>query len=150
MLQQRAREYDHNTRVRLLTAALTPATAYLKAQRLREVIRRALLQALEEVDVIALPTTPGPAPKIADGPGIHGREDARSRMLGARNFTGAFNLAGLPALSLPCGFTAGDAANPPMPLSLQLAGRPLEDALLLRVGHAYQQATDWHTRRPPL
>ena len=149
-LQERAGEYDHNTRVRLLTAALTPAAAYLKAQRLREVIRRAVLQALEEVDVIVLPTTPGPAPKIPDGPGIHSREDARSRMLGARNFTGAFNLAGVPALSIPCGFTEGEAANPPMPLSLQLVGRPMEDALLLRAGHAYQQATDWHTRRPPL
>jgi aspartyl-tRNA(Asn)/glutamyl-tRNA(Gln) amidotransferase subunit A len=56
-----------------------------------------------------------------------------------------FNLAGLPALALPCGFS-GET----LPLSLQLAGRPFDEATVLRAGHAYQQATDWHRRRPPV
>ena len=56
-----------------------------------------------------------------------------------------FNLSGLPALALPCGFTRAG-----LPISLQLAGRPFDEATVLRAGHAYEQATEWHTRRPPL
>jgi aspartyl-tRNA(Asn)/glutamyl-tRNA(Gln) amidotransferase subunit A len=54
-----------------------------------------------------------------------------------------FNLSGLPALALPCGFTSDG-----LPISLQLAGRPFDEATVLRAGHAYEQATEWHTRRP--
>jgi aspartyl-tRNA(Asn)/glutamyl-tRNA(Gln) amidotransferase subunit A len=56
-----------------------------------------------------------------------------------------FNITGLPTLALPCGF-----ASSGLPLSLQLAGRPFEEGMVLRVGHAYEQATPWHTRRPPV
>ena len=66
-------------------------------------------------------------------------------MPGVRNFTGAFNVAGVPALSIPAGFSSDN-----LPLSLQLVGKPMADGLLMRVAHAYQQATDWHLRRPPL
>jgi aspartyl-tRNA(Asn)/glutamyl-tRNA(Gln) amidotransferase subunit A len=59
--------------------------------------------------------------------------------------TAPFNIAGLPALSLPCGFTSGG-----MPIGLQIVGRPFDEATVLRVGHAYEQATDWHRRRPHL
>ena len=148
-LRTRAAEYDHNTRVRLLTAILTPAQVYYKAQKLRTLIRQAVLEALATVDVIVLPTSPGPAPLIPDGPGIKSLDDARSRISGVRNFTGAFNLAGVPALSIPCGFTTPTQSAGPLPLSLQLVGRPMEDGLIMRVAHAYQQATDWHLRRPP-
>ena len=144
-LKTRVAEYDHNTRVRLLTAILTPAQAYYKAQKVRTLIRNAVLEALEEVDVIALPTSPTGAPLLPAEAGIKSQEDARSRIAGVRNFTGAFNVANLPALSIPCGFTQDN-----LPLSLQLVGKPMADGLLLRVAHAYQQATDWHKRRPPL
>jgi aspartyl-tRNA(Asn)/glutamyl-tRNA(Gln) amidotransferase subunit A len=77
--------------------------------------------------------------------GVKSQEDARSRISGVRNFTGAFNVAGVPALSIPCGFSADN-----LPLSLQIVGRPMADGLLMRVAHAYQQVTDWHRRRPPL
>ena len=60
-------------------------------------------------------------------------------------FTPPWNLTGMPALSIPCGFSAAG-----LPLGLQLAGRPLEDGVVLRLAHAYQQATDWHLRRPPV
>ena len=146
-LKTRVAEYDHNTRVRLLTAILTPAQAYYKAQKVRTLIRNAVLEALEEVDVIALPTSPTGAPLLPAEAGIKSQEDARSRIAGVRNFTGAFNVANLPALSIPCGFTQD---NLPLPLSLQLVGKPMADGLLLRVAHAYQQATDWHKRKPPL
>ena len=144
LLRTRAQDYDHNTRVRLLTAILTPAQAYYKSQKLRTLIRQAVLDAFEGVDVIVLPTSPAPAPKIPEAAGITSREDAQSRISGVRNFTGAFNLAGVPALSIPCGFTSEN-----LPISLQIVGRPMADAAVMRVGHTYQQATSWHTRRPP-
>ena len=144
-LKERADQYDHNTRVRLLTAILTPAQAYYKAQKLRAMIRQDVLDTLEQVDVIVLPTSPAPAPLIPDGPGIVSQEDAQSRISGVRSFTGPFNLAGVPALSIPCGFTADN-----LPIALQIVGRPMADGMVMRVGHTYQQATDWHTRRPPV
>ena len=144
-LKTRVAEYDHNTRVRLLTAILTPAQAYYKAQKVRTLIRQAVLAALEEVDVIVLPTSPTVAPLLPDEAGIKSQEDARSRIAGVRNFTGAFNAANLPALSIPCGFSDDN-----LPLSLQIVGKPMADSLLMRVAHAYQQVTDWHLRRPPL
>ena len=144
-LKTRVAEYDHNTRVRLLTAILTPAQAYYKSQKVRTMIREAVLETLEEVDVIVLPTSPTGAPLLPEEAGIKSQEDARSRIAGVRNFTGAFNVAGVPALSIPCGFTADG-----LPLSLQLVGKPMSEGLLFRVAHAYQQATNWHQRRPPL
>lgn len=144
-LKTRAAEYDHNTRVRLLTAILTPAQAYYKAQKARTLIRNAVLEALEEVDVIALPTSPTVAPLLPSEAGIKSQEEANGRISGVRNFTGAFNVANVPALSIPCGFSADN-----LPLSLQMVGKPMADGLLMRVAHAYQQATDWHLRRPPL
>ena len=144
-LKKRAKDYDHNTRVRLLTAILTPAQHYYKAQKLRTMLRQQILDALEKVDVLVLPTSPAPAPKIADGPGIKSREEADSRIAGVRSFTGAFNVASVPALSLPCGFTSEN-----MPIALQIAGKPFDEATVMKVAHAYEQATTWHTRRPPI
>ena len=144
-LKARAGEYDHNTRVRLLTAILTPAQAYYKAQKMRALIRQQILELLETVDVLVLPSSPAVAPLIPDGPGIKSQEDAHGRMSGIRSYTGPFNLAGVPALCLPCGFTAEN-----MPISLQIVGRPFQEATVMKVAHAYEQNTPWHTRRPPI
>ena len=144
-LRTRAQDYDHNSRVRLFTGALTPAQVYYKAQKLRGLFRQQLLELLERVDVLVLPTSPTPAPKLPDAPGIKSKEDAASRIFGVRNFTGPFNLANTCALAVPCGFTSGN-----LPISLQIAGRPFEDETILRVAHAYEQATDWHKRRAPV
>ena len=92
-LKTRIAEYDHNTRVRLLTAILTPAQALYKAQKVRTLIRQAVLEALDEVDVIVLPTSPTGAPLLPTEAGIKSQDDARSRISGVRNFTGAFNVA---------------------------------------------------------
>ena len=108
-------------------------------------LRQQILDMLEEVDVLVLPTAPTPAPKIPDGPGIKSQEDAHSRMSGVRSWTGPFNLAGVPAISVPCGFTSDN-----LPASLQIVGRPFDDATVMRVAHAYEQSTSWHTRRPPI
>ncbi len=144
-LKHRAGEYDHNTRVRLLTAILTPAQVYYKAQKLRELLRRQMLELLGDVDVLALPTSPIPAPRIAEAPGIRDQDDAHSRISGVRSFTGAFNLAGVPAISEPCGFSSDG-----LPLALQIAGRPFDDATVMKVAHVYEQNTPWHTRKPPV
>jgi aspartyl-tRNA(Asn)/glutamyl-tRNA(Gln) amidotransferase subunit A len=144
-LKERPNEYDHNTRVRLLTAILTPAQHYYKAQKLRAMLRQQILELLDQVDVLVLPTSPTPAPKIPDAPGVASREEADGKIFGVRNFTGPFNLANLPALAMPCGFTSDS-----LPISLQIAGRPFEEGTVMRVGHAYERATDWHTRRPPI
>ena len=79
-LKTRITEYDHNTRVRLLTAILTPAQALNKAQKVRTLIREAVLEALDEVDVIVLPTSPTGAPLLPTEAGIKSQEDARSRI----------------------------------------------------------------------
>ena len=144
-LKVRAKLYDHNSRVRLLTAILTPAQVYYKAQKLRALLRQQILEMLEWVDVLVLPTSPTGAPKLPAEAGIKSQEEARARMTGVRNYTGPFNLASVPAISLPCGFTSGG-----LPISLQIAGRPFDDETVMKVAHAYEQATPWHTRRPPI
>jgi aspartyl-tRNA(Asn)/glutamyl-tRNA(Gln) amidotransferase subunit A len=144
-LKTRSQEYDHNSRVRLITGILTPAQLYYKAQKLRTLLRHEIMEAFKDVDVLVLPTSPAPAPKIPDAAGIVSKEDAFSRISGVRSFTGPFNLAGVPAISIPCGFTSKD-----LPISLQIAGRPFEDATVMKVAHAYEQNTSWHHRRPPI
>ena len=144
-LKSRGQEYDHNSRVRLTTAILTPAQVYYKAQKLRAMLRQEILQIFEGVDVLVLPTSPVPAPKIPEAAGIVSQDDAHSRMSGVRSWTGPFNLAGVPAISIPCGFTSDD-----LPICLQIAGRPFEDGTVMKVAHAYEQSTPWHTRRPPI
>ena len=147
-LQTRADEYDHNVRTDFLTGSVLPAQLYYKAQKLRELIRRQVFQVLDEVDVLALPNTSEPAPLINTKPGIFSKEEAISRMSGRRSLSGSFNLASVPALAVHCGFVTSTGTM--MPTALQLAGRPFSDALLLKVAHLYQQATQWHTQRPPI
>jgi Asp-tRNA(Asn)/Glu-tRNA(Gln) amidotransferase A subunit family amidase len=94
------------------------------------------------VDVLAAPTTPTPAWRFdTEMVTLDGVEEAH-RLLGQR-LTVPFTALGGPSLSVPCGFTAGG-----LPIGLQLAGRRFDEPTVLHVGHAYEQATDWHTRRP--
>jgi aspartyl-tRNA(Asn)/glutamyl-tRNA(Gln) amidotransferase subunit A len=129
--------YGDVLRERILTGALVTAAEYTQAQRLRVQLGREMAEVLRDVDVLATPTTPAPATPftLAQDPEFG---FPRSNMP-------PFNLTGLPTLALPCGFTSSG-----LPLSLQLAGRPFEEGMVLRVGHAYEQATLWHTRRPPV
>jgi aspartyl-tRNA(Asn)/glutamyl-tRNA(Gln) amidotransferase subunit A len=147
-LRTRLHEYDHNVQLDFLTGAVMPGQLYYRAQKLRELIRREVLAALREVDVLALPSSSEPAALLPTTPGIKSKEEARQRMAGRRSLTGAFNLANVPALSVPCGFVAVEGKD--LPVGLQLVGRPFDDGMLLRVAHAYEQATPWHTRRPPI
>jgi aspartyl-tRNA(Asn)/glutamyl-tRNA(Gln) amidotransferase subunit A len=110
---------------------------YLKAQKVRTLIKQDFLRAFEKVDVLVSPTTPTPAFKAGE------REDPLSMYL-CDLMTIPVNLAGLPGLSLPCGFANG------LPIGLQIIGNVLQESKVLRVAYAYEQSTDWHKRRPPL
>jgi aspartyl-tRNA(Asn)/glutamyl-tRNA(Gln) amidotransferase subunit A len=147
-VRHRLHEYDHNVAIDFLTGSLLPASLYYKAQKLRELTRRQVLEVLQSVDVLALPSSSEPAPLLPQAAGIKSKEEATERMAGRRSLTGVFNLASVPALSVPCGFVSLDGLD--LPIGLQLAGRPFEDGLLLKAAHAYEQHTTWHTRRPPI
>lgn len=111
---------------------------YLKAQRVRTLVVRDFERAFERVDVVVMPVAPAPAFAIGE------RTDDPLQMYLSDIFTIPVNLAGLPGLALPCGFERG------LPVGLQLIGRPFEEATLLRAAYAYEQATSWHQRRPPV
>lgn len=119
-----------------------PATDYINAQRLRRVLRREFSAVWKQADCLFTPTTPAAAPRIGQATiTIDGvEEDAR---LASTRFVRGVNVLGAPALSIPCGFDAQG-----LPLGLQIVGRPFEEALILRVGAALQDATDFHTRAP--
>ena len=112
---------------------------YLKAQKVRTLIRRDFEQAFERCEVIATPTSPTPAFKVGE------KTENPLQMYLSDIFTISVNLAGLPGMSIPCGFTKAG-----LPIGLQLIGKPFDEATVLRVAHAYEQATDWHLRKPPL
>ncbi len=110
---------------------------YLKAQQVRTLIRRDYETALQTVDLIAMPTSPTPAFGLGE------RMDDPLQMYLADVFTVAANLAGLPAISVPCGFTSNR-----LPCSLQLTGRAMDEASVLRVADAFERATSFARERP--
>ena len=138
-------ELDHNNKIRFLTGSIIPAQAYYKAQKIRAVLRKQILDALEKVDVLILPTGPVTAPLVESVPGIGSKEHSLTGLAGRISFTGPFNLAGTPAISVPCGFSAAG-----MPMGLQIVGKPFDEETVLRVAHAYEQNTDWHNCRAPI
>ena len=141
LLRERPRDIGHDNRIGYLVNAIMPASHYYKAIRLRTLLRAEVLQALEEYDLLLSPTIGVPAQVRTPDPEITSKENVgRTPWL----FTNVPSLANLPALSVPCGFS-GEG----LPLSLQIAGRPFEETTVLRAGHAYERATDWHTQRPP-
>jgi aspartyl-tRNA(Asn)/glutamyl-tRNA(Gln) amidotransferase subunit A len=111
---------------------------YRKAQQVRTLIRRDYDRAFTTVDVIAMPTSPTPAFALGE------RTEDPVQMYLSDVFTVGANLAGLPAISIPCGLTQAR-----LPIGLQFTGRFMEDPTVLRVAHAYERATSWSTERPP-
>ena len=136
-LKSRYADYGEFFRDRCALGAFITAPDYMAALRMRRELRVALAKVMQDVDVLVLPTTSTAAPRF-EAMTKYGSFDAPS-------FTMPFNVAGTPALSVCNGFsTAG------LPLSLQIVGRPFEDATVLRVGHAYELVTAWRERRPAL
>ena len=138
-------EYDHNIQIRLLVGSIIPAQAHQKAVKLRQVLRQQILDALEKVDVLVMPTSSIPASPIPTKAGIGSKQEVLDGLAGRRSFTAPFNVANTPALSINCGFTSQQ-----LPVGFQIAGKPFDEGTLFRLAHAYEQATDWHTRRPPI
>ena len=113
---------------------------YLRAQKVRTLIRRDFSAAFAKVDAIICPTSPEVAFKVGD------RSDDPLKMYLADIFTIATNLAGIPGISIPCGFASVEGR--PLPIGLQLLGQPFQEAQLLQIAHAYEQSTEWHKARP--
>ena len=146
-LRERPQDYHHNTRVSFSTANLIPAPVYYKAQKMRAMVRREVLGALEEVDVLVQPTSAAPAGVMSMDGTVASKEQAK-QALHRGGYTGPYSLTGTTAMSILCGFSSeGDGG---LPLAMQIAGRPFDEATVLRVGHAYEQATPWHNRLPPI
>jgi aspartyl-tRNA(Asn)/glutamyl-tRNA(Gln) amidotransferase subunit A len=113
---------------------------YLRAQKVRTLIRNDFLKAFEKVDAIVTPTSPTAAFKIGE------KSDDPLQMYLSDIFTISCNLAGICGVSIPCGFTK----TPKLPIGLQLLGKPFGEKIILNLGHAYEQSTPWHKEKPPL
>jgi aspartyl-tRNA(Asn)/glutamyl-tRNA(Gln) amidotransferase subunit A len=141
-LSERLESYSEITRTRLLQGQTIPAVDYLRAQHERRIFASNMRTILQRVDALVLPTLPVPAisrEQIYQDINIDGTIENATVALLRLNYP--FNLAGLPAISLPCGFTGNG-----LPVGLQLVGKPFEEPTVLRIAYAYQQLTDWHRR----
>ncbi|MFN8556698.1 MAG: amidase [Dehalococcoidia bacterium] len=129
--------YDPDTLERVRRGAAITTPAYIHARRELEAVRRAAPAVFDEVDLLITPTTPAPAPALAEVKGDIGITTLRN--------TSPFNAYGLPTISIPCGFSADG-----LPIGLQITGRPFDEPRVLRLAHAYEQATPWRHRLPSL
>lgn len=146
LLRARWNDFDVGTRTRMAAAALVPAAIYSRAMRARAVVRTQILDALKDHDALLCPTAQKPPGLIEDTrETVTSAEDVAQRLILRRISTHSFSTANVPVLALPMGF-----AKPSLPLSLQIAARPFDEAMVYRIGHAYEQATDWHHRHPDL
>ena len=141
-LRQRADDFGADVRGRLEEGAMTPAVAYIAAQRARAEFNQAIAEAMKTYDILLAPTTALGAPRLGEhSVDVGGVQEAKLAIM--PRLTRPHNICGIPTVSVPCGFTAEG-----LPIGMQLAARPFEDALALQVAYAYEQATEWHTRHP--
>ncbi len=137
-LKEQPELFGDDIRRRLEDGANTPLTDYILARRTQAEMKKRLERFFETYDFLILPTTPIAAPTIEG-------HDAVEQAARLTRFTAPFNLSGLPALSLPCGFTREG-----LPIGLQIVSRAWGESKVLNLGHAFEQATEWHTRVPIL
>lgn len=130
--------FGADVRLRLEAGAAFTSSEYALARRTQAEVKRRCELLFEQYDVLLLPTTPIPAP-VLEG------ENAIERARQLTRFTAPFNLTGLPALSVPCGFTKEG-----LPIGLQIVSRAWNEAGALRTGFAFQEATDWHKLKPEI
>ena len=136
-LKARPQDFGEMVRARFRIGGLFSASDYVQAQRCRKLVKREFAEVLRRVDLLVTPTMTQPAAAFQG-------YDATSTVRGP-SFTAPFNLTGLPAISVPCGFTAAG-----LPVGMQLAGRPFDEPGVLRAAYAYQQHARWLERRPPI
>ena len=142
LLRNRPEAIGHDNRIGYMVGSIIPAQTLYKALQLRSLLRYQVLKELESTDILLSPSTGSPAQLLEQDPVIDGKGKVnRTPWLLATTFS----LANVPTLSVPCGFTTTG-----LPIGLQLAGRPFDESTVFRVGHAYEQQTDWHLRRPKI
>ena len=129
--------YGADVRTRLETSRGLLSLDHVRARQVRTMIQTGCTKVLEKCDVIVTPTIPTPAPRIK---GLD-----QTAISALTRFTRYFNLARLPAISVPCGFTPDG-----LPIGIQIVGRALDEETVLRVAHAYEQNARWFERRPPI
>jgi aspartyl-tRNA(Asn)/glutamyl-tRNA(Gln) amidotransferase subunit A len=134
-LEERPEAFSDVTRSRLQNGASIRAVDYSRARYQQLELKRTFQRLFHDIDLLLTPTVPIVAP--------HAAEAEPLSPVVARN-TLAYDVAGIPAISIPCGFNSG------LPIGLSLAGPAWQEALVLRTAHAYQTVTDWHKRRPPI
>jgi aspartyl-tRNA(Asn)/glutamyl-tRNA(Gln) amidotransferase subunit A len=142
-LRTRSQDYSPQVRARLERGLALPAARYIDALRMRGPALAAFSAAVfAKVDVLHAPCLPIPSPTIAETD-VGGSPTMDRTLALMTRFMRPFNYLGLPSLALPCGFLASG-----LPVGMQLVGRPFAEDTILRLGHAFQQATDWHRREP--
>lgn len=144
-LRERYMDYDYNTRVRLLVGCLVPAGLQTLAARARALLGHTMLESFETYDVLVGATGQGPAGPIVTESDITSREAAQTAVMSRGGGTGAFSMAGAAAISIPAGFTQSG-----MPVGWHLGARPMDEATLFRVCHAYQRVTNHHQKHPSM
>jgi aspartyl-tRNA(Asn)/glutamyl-tRNA(Gln) amidotransferase subunit A len=137
-LRTRPQDFGRILRNRVLPGALIRGEDYLEALRWRSALAKEQARALQHCDAFVTAA----ALNVAD----RADPNALDRLVGAPSVTMPFSVGGLPAIAIPCGFSRAEG----LPLSLQIAGAPFAEATVLRIAHAYQQATDWHKQHPNL
>ncbi len=138
-LEERPQDFSEQVRLRLQEGLRMRAVDYLEGLEGQQQLRAEVEEQYARMDVLVTPTTAFTATRIEDELSASGRE------IYIHRFTCPFNLTGQPAISLPCGFDSQG-----LPVGLQIVGRPFDEETVLRVAHAYEQATEWHLRRPSL
>ena len=136
-LQTRAHDFGEMVRARFRLGGLLNASDYVQAQRVRRVIKRETAEVMKGVDVLVTPTMTQPAARMD----VY---DPSSTIQGP-SFTAPFNITGLPAMSVPAGFTADG-----LPVGMQVVGKPFDEPTVLRVGHTYERHARWYERRPSI
>ena len=136
-LKTRPQDFGEIVRGRFRVGALMSAADYLQAQRVRTMARREFASVMKEVDLLVTPTMTQPAAAFEG-------YDPSSTVRG-RSFTAPFNVTGLPAISVPCGFT-----DDGLPIGLQIAGKPFDEPGVIQAAYTYQQHAGWYNTRPPI
>ena len=145
LLQHHLQELTHMVKIAVATGSIIPGGAYYKALQLRELIKHDLLKPFKEFDLILTPTMTNGAQPPNSSVHTNTKEEVLEGLHGAPKLTAPFNLAGLPGLSIPCGFT-----REKLPIGLQIVGKPFDETTVLQAAYLYESNTDWHTYYPPI
>ena len=140
----RLQDFTPGARQKVLVGSVITSTQYHKAQQMRRLVDEEIRAVLRQVDVLVGPVQGSPPGPLAGSPGSSPVLGAL-KMASEPSFSRPYNLTGMPAVSVPCGFTSEG-----LPVGLQITGRLFDDATVLKVAHAYEQATEWHKMHPSL